>query len=269
MKKTIMIIAVLCMTLSAAAQELVILHTNDTHSHIDPVRSGEQAGLGGVIERAAYIDSVRAAAGRRNVLLLDAGDFSQGSSYFSILKGDVEIDLLNAMKYDAVCLGNHEFDNGLEELARRLGNLKMPVVCANYDFSASVLGDLVEPYTIIRRGGYRIGIIGLITDLTRMVDRDIADKVTYLDPVEVTNKYAEMLKNDKQCDIVICLTHIGYSSDIELAAGTRNVDLIIGGHSHTFLEKAEYTDNIDGVPVPIVTDGCWGLEVGNIMMSRR
>ena len=180
-----------------SAQRLTILHTNDTHSHIDPVRSGAEAGLGGVIERAAYIDSVRSAVGKGKMLLVDAGDFSQGTSYFTMMHGDLEVDLINAMKYDVVCLGNHEFDNGLEELARRLGNLNCPAVCANYEFNGSELGDIVRPYAIIRRGGLKIGFIGLLTDVTRVVERHIADRITYLDPIEVTNRYAGYLKKQE------------------------------------------------------------------------
>ena len=198
----------------AGAQDLVILHTNDTHSHIDPVRTGKEAGLGGVIERAAYIDSVRAAVGKGKVLLVDAGDFSQGSSYFTLLKGDVETDCMNAMRYDVACLGNHEFDNGLDELARRVRRCDFPVVCANYDFSHPGLGKAVKPYCILRRGGLKIGVIGVLTDLTVVVDREIADKIRYLDPAETVARYAAFLKdqdvvrvaygfqpvgNDKQC----------------------------------------------------------------------
>ena len=261
------------MPLALQAQRLTILHTNDTHSHIDPVRSGTEAGLGGVIERAAYIDSVRAADGKRNVLLVDAGDFSQGSSYFTILKGDVEVDLMNAMGYDVTALGNHEFDNGLEELSRRLGNLDCPAVCANYEFYGSDLADIVRPYAVIRRGGLKIGVIGLLTDVTKVVEKYIADRITYLDPVEVTNRYAAYLKDVKKCDIVMCLSHLGYDgshdSDVELARRIRNVDLIIGGHSHTFLESSVQVEDLDGRPVTVVTDGCWGLYIGNLKVDVK
>ena len=252
---------------SMYAQELVILHTNDTHSHIDPVKSGPEAGLGGVIERAAYIDSVRSAVGRRNLLLVDAGDFSQGTSYFTILKGDIEVELLNEMGYDAVTLGNHEFDNGPEDLARRLKMAKFRVVCANYDLSGSGLDRYVKPYTIVRRAGKKIGIIGLLVDVTKVVDRSVAEKLRYLDPVAVTNRYSGLLK-EKGCDLVIVLSHLGMEksdfTDIQLARSCRNVDLIIGGHSHTFLEEPVCVEDADGNDVMIVTDGCWGLYVGKL-----
>lgn len=272
------IISVLVSILAACAlgfsQDLVILHVNDTHSHEEPLRDGEaQGGMGGVIERAAYVDSVRAAVGKKNVLLLHAGDFSQGTSYFTELGGDIEIDLINAMKYDVVTLGNHEFDNGIDELARRLGNLKCPVVCANYDFSELVLGKYVKPYAIVRKGGMKIGVIGLLTDVTRVVQKSIADKMKRFDDIEVANKWADYLKNEEHCDMVIALTHIGFDSvgmnDPALVAGTRNIDLVVGGHSHTFLTDAEYRNNLDGRPVPIVQDGCWGLFVGQVDVYRN
>ncbi|MBO8448909.1 MAG: metallophosphoesterase [Bacteroidetes bacterium] len=272
MRKLILTAALAGLCMAAAAQDLVILHTNDTHSHIDPVRSGEYAGLGGVIERAAYVDSVRAAMGRNRVLLVDAGDFSQGTSYFTLMKGDVETACMNAMRYDVACLGNHEFDNGLDELARRIESLDFPVVCANYDFDHEKLGKLVKPWCILRRGGFRIGVIGVLTDLTVVVDRKIADKMKYLDPVETVSKYADFLKNRKKCDLVICLSHLGYEGDFftdpELVAGVENVDMVIGGHSHTFLEKAEMVRDRSGKEVPVVTDGCWGLYIGKITLGE-
>ena len=256
----------------AGAQDLVILHTNDTHSHIDPVRSGKDAGKGGVIERAVFVDSVRRAMGRNNVLLVDAGDFSQGTSYFTLMKGDVETACMNAMRYDVACLGNHEFDNGLEELARRISECRFPVLCANYDFDDPDLERLVKPYCILHRGGFKIGVIGLLTDLSVVVDKPVADRIKYLDPVECADRYARILKEDKHCDLVICLTHLGYEGDFftdpELVGAIENVDLVIGGHSHTFLEKAECVRDRAGRNVPVVTDGCWGLYIGKVDIWR-
>lgn len=248
-------------------RNLTILHTNDTHSHIDPVRGGLQDGLGGVIERAAYIDSVRIADGRRNVLLLDAGDFGQGTSYFSMFGGDAEVELMNRMEYDVACLGNHEFDNGIEELARRLAKADFEVVCANYDFSGTELEKYVKPYTIVRRAGSRIGIIGVLTDVTKVVDKVIADKMSYLDPVETVGRYAEYLKEEKDCDMVICLSHLGFDGDCTVAAASEDVDLIVGGHSHTWLEGMVVRRNAEGEEVIIVQDGCWGINIGNIRIE--
>ena len=166
MKRLISMIAAVIAASTLYAQDLTILHMNDTHSHIDPQRSGDYIGMGGVIEQAAFIDSVRVAEGKKNVLLLHAGDFGQGTSYFTELDGNIEIDVLNSMGFDVVCLGNHEFDNGTSELARRLRNLKADVVCANYDFSDSPLENLVKPYAILRKAGLKIGVIGLLTDIS-------------------------------------------------------------------------------------------------------
>lgn len=257
---------------AAAQKRLTILHVNDTHSHLEPERSGEHEGMGGVIERAAYRDSVVKADGKRNVLLLHAGDFDQGTSYFSVLGGDIEIDLINAMKYDCVTLGNHEFDNGVDELARRLANIKCPVVCANYDFSNIALAKYVKPYTIVKKAGMKIGIIGLMPDITTLVSKEVSDKIPAFENSEVVNKWAEYLKTEKKCDMVIALTHIGFTGepyvDPTLVKRTRNVDLVVGGHSHTYLKEPYYESNLDGIPIPIVQDGEWGLNIGNLKVFK-
>lgn len=268
MKQLLIVILSAAVAVSASAQHLTILHLNDTHSHVDPERSGKYVGKGGVIEQAAYIEEIRAEVGKKNVLLVHAGDFGQGTSYFSELHGDIEIELLNAMGFDVTCLGNHEFDNGMEELARRLRNLKVPVVCANYDFAGTPLDGLVKPYVIIRKAGKKIGIIGLLTDVRDVVDGDIAVRLKYLDPAEVTNRHAAYLKNTGKCDLVICLTHLGYEgesyTDPELVADTRNVDVVVGGHSHTLLDSEKIFRNLDGEDVVVVTDWKWGLRVGRL-----
>lgn len=271
MRKSLAILAAALVLLCACQpkqHKLVILHLNDTHSHFEPLRSGAEAGQGGVIERAAYIDSVRAAEGEENVLLLHAGDFSQGSSYFTQLGGDLEIATINAMRYDVICLGNHEFDNGIEELARRLSVVDCPVVCANYDFSPFEAGKYIKPYAIVEKAGRKIGVFGLLTDILKVVDRSISDRLPKFDDVETAQKWADYLRNEEHCDLVIALTHIGYDgesfTDPVLVSKTRNIDLVVGGHSHTFLEKMEFVKNLDGKLVPIVQDGCWGLNVGQI-----
>ena len=211
-------------------------------------------------------------AAKVNLKSLLAGDFDQGTSYFSVLGGDIEIDLINAMKYDCVTLGNHEFDNGVDELARRLAKIKCPVVCANYDFSKVSLSQYVKPYTILKKAGMRIGIIGLLPDITILVPKDVSDRIPGYENSEVVNKWAEYLKTEKKCDLVIALTHIGFENepylDQMLVRRTRNVDLIVGGHSHTYLKAPHYENNLDGVPVPIVQDGEWGLYVGNMKITR-
>lgn len=267
MKRILTAISIVMASMSLNAQDLTILHVNDTHSHIDPQRSGDYKGRGGVIEQAAYIDSVRCADGKRNVLLVHAGDFSQGTSYFTELGGNIEIDVLNALRFDVVTLGNHEFDNGIEELSRRLKNLEAEVVCANYDFEGTALDGLVKPYTIIRRGGKKIGIIGLLTDIMEVVDADIARMLTYQEPSQVVNRLSGYLKEEKDCDMVICLSHLGYGEDKELAASIRNVDIIVGGHSHTLLDDKQTVNDLDGEEVIIVQNWKWGLNVGHLKID--
>ena len=264
----ILVLALLALSACWPKQpELVILLVNDTHSHFEPLRSGDEAGWGGVIEQAAYVDSVRAAEGEENVLLLHGGDFNQGSSYFTQLGGDLEVATLNAMRYDAVTLGNHEFDNGIEDLARRLKTVECPIVCANYDFSPFELGRYIRPYVVLEKAGRKIGIIGMLTDITKVVDRNIADRLPKYDDVETSQKWADHLRNEEGCDLVIVLSHLGYNGDRRLVEATRNIDLVGGGHSHTFLEQMEYAANLDGVQVPIVQDGCWGLYMGRIVVK--
>lgn len=266
MKKIFLISAAVLMTLSACQQQtLVIIHTNDTHSHLEPERGGRDAGHGGCIERAAFIDSVREARGERNVLLLHAGDFNQGSSYFSELGGEVEVNVVNDMKYDAITLGNHEFDNGIEDLTARLKKLKTTkVVCANLDLRGFEMEEVVKPYTILKRAGKKIGIIGLETDIRRVVSAQISSRIPLLDNEEVTNRWSDYLKNTEKCDLVILLSHLGYQEDLAFIPHTHNIDLLIGGHSHTFVDDFVYVEDADGKKVPIITDGRWGLELGEI-----
>ena len=270
---TAVVTAMLVACSGASAQKLTIMHFNDTHSHLEPERAGKSAGRGGVIERAALVDSVRNAVGRRNFLLLHAGDFNQGTSYYTTLGGMLEVGLVNALGYDVITLGNHEFDDGIEHLGRRLAGLKCPVVCSNYDFSQFELGKYVKPYVVLKRGGMRIGIFGMLTDITKVVERTIADRLPKFDDVETANRWASYLKNEKKCDIVIALTHLGLENedfmDQDLVRATRNIDLVVGGHSHTFIKDIVYENNIDGKPVPIVQNGCWGLDTAELSIEKK
>lgn len=260
MKKIITIVALALVCVAGNAQRLTILHVNDTHSHLDPVKEGDC----GEIERAAFVDSVRVAEGKKKVLYLHAGDFSQGTSYFNVLKGDVEVDCLNEGGVDCVTLGNHEFDNGLDELARRLGNLKMPCVVANYNFEGLAPGKYIKPYTIIKRGGMKIGIIGMLCNIASVVAYETASLVPRAEGTnaEIINKWADLLKNKEKCDMVIVLSHMGYGEDVEVSQQTRNVDLYVGGHSHTLLQNMITKEDLDGKPVQIVQAHCWGHQVG-------
>ena len=264
--KRILAIAAAVAAICACSPRLVILHTNDTHSHLDPLRDGRA----GIIERAAYVDSVRAAEGAGRVLLLHAGDFNQGTSYYTQLQGFLEVDMVNAMKYDVVTLGNHEFDDGIESLTARVKKLNCPVVCANLDLSSFELGQYVKPYTIVKRGGMKIGVIGLEADISTCVSKTVSSRIPQLDPIEVTNKWADYLRNKEHCNLIIVLSHQGYyPEDQQNAAKMKGVDLIIGGHSHTFVKDILYVNDLDGKPVPIVTDGRWGEEMGELKITRK
>ena len=197
------------------------------------------------------------------------GPDAQFNVIVNVDRGDLEIQCLNAMGYDVVTLGNHEFDNGLEELGRRLSSLEMPVVCCNYDFSPFECGKYIKPYTILEKAGLKIGVIGVLCDIRAMVSAEISSRIPEVNTLEAVQKWADYLKEEEQCDLVISLNHIGYDADDELSLTdpelvekTRNIDLVVGGHSHTFLKKLEYRNNLDGKPVPISQDGCWGLYHG-------
>lgn len=254
---------------------LVILHTNDTHSHIEPIRSGEYTGMCGVVERAVYIDSVRTVMGKNNVLLVDAGDWDQGSPYFTIFKGYIEIDCMNAMGYDVACPGNHEWDNGAAAFRDRLKTASFKTVMCNCDCSVKGMDKLIKPYTIINRGGLRIGVIGVITDVTSVVDAENRGVLTYKSPAPSINEWSSYLKNRKACDLVIVLSHCGYEGkpgnpgDIEFVKDLHDVDIIIGGHTHTDLRKEIYLPDADQHQVLIVTNHCWGLHMGEIRVFNN
>lgn len=259
------------MAVSCSPRHLVILHTNDTHSQIEPVRVGRDRDKGGVERRLQYINSVREKAGRRNVLLLDAGDYNQGTPYFTVAKGDLEIELMNALGYDVATLGNHEFDNGQEELARRLSSAEFVTVTCNYDFSGSVLKDYIKPYTIIRRAGLKIGIVGATSYLEGVVLKSHLEGLVRLDAISEVNKWAAWLKHKKNCDLVILLSHFGHQggsmehpSDILMAQNSNDIDIIIGGHSHTFLKDAVEIENLAGRKVVITQCGGQGVIVGRM-----
>ena len=220
--------------LSVQAQPLVIMHTNDTHSQIDPYTYKGDVNVGGALRREAAIREIR--ADNPYTLLLDAGDFSQGTPYFNFFKGYVEVRLMNAMGYDAATLGNHEFDNGSAALAARLKTADFPVVCANYHFANKKLAKVIKPYIIIERGGHKIGIFGLGVNLDGYVAPQIAREVTYLNPFQVAHDMVEELQR-QQCDLIVCLSHLGVDTtmtdnDFEIARQVPGIDVIVGGHSH-------------------------------------
>lgn len=255
-----------------SAQDLVIVHTNDTHSQIDVQKAGEYAGLGGVERRYNLFRAIEEEYGKDKVLFLDAGDYNQGSAYFTEYNGDVELKVMNALGYEVVTLGNHEFDNGVKELARRLSSAEFTTVCCNYDFRRTELDRLVKPYTIVEKGGKLIGIIGVTTDLGPVTDKGIVNDLRPLNTVKEVNRYARKLA--RKCDLVILLSHRGYSEegtcnmDVEMASKLRNVDVIVGGHTHTFLEEPTEVSDADGERIVIVQDGWGGVNVGVMVIDH-
>ena len=272
MKRYILTIAIaLATTLSAAAQKTIeILHTNDTHSCIMPLNPNLAdtlvAGRGGFIRRMEMIRLERET--NPDVLLFDSGDFSQGSPYYTLFKGSVETELMSAMKYDAVAIGNHEFDFGLENMARIFREAKFPIVCANYDFRGTVVDGLTKPYIILKR----IGVFGISPKLDGLVDATKCVGVKYLDPVATADKVARELRHDKKCDVVICLSHLGWSmendvDDEEMLAKNHDIDIVLGGHSHSYFTELKYAPNADGKPIPDDQNGKHAVFVGKIKLS--
>lgn len=276
LRKTVVLYMLLLFTaVGAYAQKhLVVLHTNDTHSCIMPLNPNladtAVAGRGGFLRRVAMIKEERAK--NPDLLLIDSGDFSQGSPFYTMFKGDVEVGLMNLMGYDAATIGNHEFDFGLENMARIFKMAKFPVVCANYDFTGTCVEGLVKPYVIIKRNGLKIGLFGLSPQLEGLVDLSKCKGVTYLDPVEVGNRVAAELKHDKKCDVVICVSHLGWlrpdeMGDQKLLASSKDIDLVLGGHSHSYFKALRYVNNADGKAVPVDQNGKNAMYVGKLMLS--
>lgn len=255
---------------SSKTKHITILHTNDTHSHIDPFEADhpKNPNKGGVARRANLVSAIRKE--NPNTLLLDAGDIFQGTPYFNYYGGELELKLMSMMKYDASTLGNHEFDNGLEGFLAPLPHANFDFINSNYDFSNTILDGYIRSYKIFNVDGIKIGIFGLGVELEGLVSKPNYKETVYLDPVEIAQDMSRILKEDKKCDLVICLSHLGYQynidkiSDIKLAQQTRNIDLIIGGHTHTFLDKPTVLKNIDNKEVIINQVGCYGINLGRI-----
>lgn len=263
---TILFFVLLFSACKPAADHLTILHTNDTHSQVLPRAKGD----GGYARRMGLIESYRQQD--PDLILLDAGDFCQGTPYFNYFHGRVEIEALNRMGYDAVTLGNHEFDNGLDTLAAVLRLAKFPVVCANYDVTGTPLEGIVKPYTIIRRAGLRIGVFGIGVNPFSLIAESNFAPIRYLEPYPVAQEMADLLRS-KGCDVVVCLSHQGtYAksegayNDADMCAATRGIDVIIGGHTHE-LYPAERVKNADGVDIPLVQMSKAGSNLGRIVLS--
>ena len=253
-------------------KHLTILHTNDVHSHIDPFPADDprNANMGGVSRRAELIESIRNE--NPNVLLLDAGDIFQGTPYFNYYGGELEFKLMSMMQYDLSTIGNHDFDNGLQGLYAQMPHAKFEFVSANYDFKNTVMDGLVKPFKIFNKNGIKVGVFGIGIELNGLVDKKMYQETVYSDPVEVTQEMVRILKKEQKCDVVICLSHLGYNyknepnkiCDLKLAELTSDIDLIIGGHTHTFLDKPTVIKNLDGNEVLVNQVGCYGINLGRI-----
>ncbi|MEO1527440.1 MAG: metallophosphatase [Planctomycetota bacterium] len=252
-----------------AKSSLVILHTNDTHSHLDPLSElySKNAGLGGVARRAALIKRVRRE--NPNVLLLDSGDMFQGTPYFNLFGGEVEFKVMTAMGYDIATLGNHEFDNGVDGLVKQLPHAGFEFVCANYDMTDTPLADTVKPFTTRQFGDFKVGIFGLGIAFDGLVLASAHQGVSYQDPILVARRMVDELR-EQGCHFIVCLSHLGHRyrndkvGDINLAAEVSGIDLILGGHTHTFLDEPELVDDPQNVPTMIQQVGCFGVRLGRI-----
>lgn len=256
---------------SEKTEKITILHTNDVHSQIEPFPSDHKTypNQGGVAYRAAIIEEIRKT--EKNVLLLDAGDIFQGSPYFNFFAGEIEFKLMSKLGYDAATLGNHDFDLGVDNIVKQLPNALFSFVNCNYDFSNSPLKDKILPFKIIKKGNLKIGILGVGIELNGLVPDKNYEGIIYKNPLECAQKYADILKNEEKCNLIICLSHLGNKyedkekmSDEWLAQSTRNIDLIIGGHTHTFLEKPISYKNLDGKLVIVNQVGWAGINLGRI-----
>lgn len=254
----------------AKPKHITILHTNDVHSHIDPFGSdhAKYPDQGGAARRYSLISSIRHE--NPNVLLLDAGDIFQGTPYFNFYGGELEFKLMSKMGYDATTIGNHDFDNGIDGLYAQLPHADFEFLSANYDFSNTIMEGHTRPYRVFVQDGIRIGIFGLGVELEGLVGKDLYKETRYLDPVEIARDTSRLLKQEEQCDMVICLSHLGYQykgdkiSDLKLASLTKDIDLIIGGHTHTFLPEPTPVLNSDGKEVLVNQVGWAGINVGRV-----
>ena len=254
-----------------SARKITILHTNDVHSHIDPFgpNDGRNANKGGVSRRATLIQKLRKE--NPNTLLLDAGDIFQGTPYFNYYGGELEFKLMSMLDYDLATIGNHDFDNGIDGLFAQLPHAKFDFVSANYDFKNTLMDTHVKPYKIFNKEGVKIGVFGLGVELQGLVNKDAYKETKYLNPIEIAQDMSRILKTNEQCDLVICLSHLGYEykrkekvSDRSLARATKDIDLIIGGHTHTFLDTPTVETNAIGKTVLVNQVGCYGLYLGKV-----
>ena len=279
MKRLHLIIYIVLLTgLTAAAKgkkELVVLHTNDTHSCVMPMNPNLAdtmlAGRGGFLRRVNMIKQQRQQ--HPDLLLFDSGDFSQGSGYYTLFKGEVEVGLMNEMHYDAATIGNHEFDFGMDNMAKLFRMATFPIVCSNYDCTGTVLEGLVKPYIVIRRQGVKIGVFALAPKLKGLVSDSNCKGIAYLDPAETARKYIDILRKQEKVDIVICLSHLGWEiseyPDEKFIRQIEGCDLVLGGHTHTYMSTLEYAPDKTGRMIPVDQNGKGGVFVGKLVLSLQ
>ena len=254
-------------------KQLVVLHTNDVHSCIMPLNENldnkDLDGRGGFVRRVNMIKEQRAL--HPDLLFFDSGDFSQGSGYYTLFKGDVEVGLMNQMGYDAVTIGNHEFDFGLENMARLFRMANFPIVCSNYDFTGTPCDGLVKDYITINRNGLKIGVFALGAPLKGLVANKNCEGVKFLDPAETAKKYVKLLRKQEKCDVVICLSHLGWEiseyPDQQFIREIDGCDLVLGGHTHTYMPTLEYAPDKTGKMIPDDQNGKHGVFIGKLVLT--
>lgn len=278
MNRIYLLLTALCICCTLAAQdvkELLILHTNDTHSRIEPIPTTdpnpEFAGKAGFVRRATLLKEMRKQ--NKDLLLFDCGDFSQGSPFYNLFKGEVEVKLMNEMGYDAGTIGNHEFDFGPDNMARIFKMANFPIVCANYGVKGTVLEDIVKPYILLERDGVKIGVFGLSPALEGLVQEKNYKGVVFESPIEAAQRVAKILKDREKCDLVICLSHLGWKgepySDETLIQNTRDIDIVLGGHSHSYFDKTLFYKNLDGKEIPLQQMGKNAVYVGEMKVKME
>ena len=276
MRRIVMMIALLLVVVCGSAKgtkKITVLHTSDTHSCILPLNKSLAdtllADRGGFLRRIAMLKQERQK--EPDLLLFDCGDFSQGSSYYTMFKGDVEVELMNRMHYDAATIGNHEFDFGLDNMIRLFKMAEFPIVCSNYDFGDTELKDIVKPYIVLKRQGVKIGVFALCPPLVGLVSAKNYGPLKFLDPVEVTTRMVDVLRRQEKCDVVICLSHLGWEvseyPDDKFISQTSGIDLVLGGHSHTYLKTLGYVTDKEGRQVPVDHEGKHAVFVGKMQLT--
>lgn len=275
----ILLLLLACTAMSLSAQrtkQLFILQTSDTHSRIEPIEAhtaDPNANMGGIVRRTAFVKQFREE--HPDMLLFDCGDISQGTPYYNMFKGEVEIKAMNLMGYDAMTIGNHEFDFGMENLARLFKMAGFPVVCANYDVTGTVLEGLVKPYVVLEKNGLKIGVLGVGPKLEGLVQSDKCKGVKYSDPATAAQEVAALLKEQEECDVVICLSHLGVMPGAEpsteyddhLVSTSRYIDVVLGGHTHTYMKQPAMYLNAEGRSIPVMHVGKSGVYVGQLKLT--